>query len=298
MPLFLCLPTLRPPTPFVRIDGSDGPSGIVTRAARYGCAPLRSSQPGCDVGGSPLREHPIAERTAQTPRIARPASTHVRAVFHDEGRAIVGLAAPGKQVDRPPLEPGARALHLGLHPRAPRRGPRGRWPPPGGSARRTSRTCAWINALSRYGRMPCACPPDNQSPSNGSASMSAQTQGRAVRGILPHRGVQGLGVLLRAQLTEHHPGEQEGIGGGHGAALGGEHDLDARGAQQVPRHRDLGRVEVEVGEREDDAGHRPPRGRTRPTSRRCCWSRHTRSSRPRGRPSPRSRTYRCRRVRG
>src|SRR5262249_45587403 len=61
----------------------------------------------------------------------------------------------------------------------------------------------------------------------------------------------------RAELAEHHAGEQQRIARRWRGGLGGEHDIVAGLAQELPRYGDLGDVEIAIRKRYQHAGHAP-----------------------------------------
>ena len=71
------------------------------------------------------------------------------------------------------------------------------------------------------------------------------------RAIMLELAVELDRLVLRAELPEQHAVEQPLIARGRRAAVfGREHDFVAGLDEQLPRHRDLGGVEVRVGQRE------------------------------------------------
>ena len=106
----------------------------------------------------------------------------------------------------------------------------------------------------RYCRMPGACPPGSSRPSKAAGSSPAHATVALNSGAADELVVQRLGLGRGAELAEDHAGQQPGIGGRDRARpLGGEHHLMTRVAQDPPRHRDLGDVEVPVGKRQQHA---------------------------------------------
>jgi hypothetical protein len=59
----------------------------------------------------------------------------------------------------------------------------------------------------------------------------------------------------RAQLAEHHPGQEQRIARRTGAGLGGEHHAMAGFDQELPWHGDLGDIEVAIRKRNEHVGH-------------------------------------------
>ena len=112
---------------------------------------------------------------------------------------------------------------------------------------------------------PGACPPGRIRPSNSSGLDVGPRERRAELLVGLHLRVERLGFGGRAELSEDHAVEQALVGRGRGAAVLGRESHDvAEARQQPPRHRDLGHVEVVVGQRDQDGGDRPTLEETMP----------------------------------